>query len=431
MDNFDKNINEEITSLEPKTPNFIILESVEDITEGNAQKGTTPAKPRRGGYFGSKLAVAAVFAILGGFSIGAGIGFGYFTLNSFNTIEQQTMQSPQEMLLATTIQPLSSSMVSAVERVKPSVVSIETITTRHTGGRAFTSPFFNEREVPASGTGIVFYEDNTNIYIVTNEHVISNANSINIYFGRNRNNGVEAFVKGRDIRSDLAVLYVPRASLQSAGINNVVIAEFGNSSDMQIGEFVMAIGNALGQGITTTMGVVSATEIEIEIDGRNLRAMQTDAAINPGNSGGPLINSAGQVIGINTVKISRPHVYGMGYSITSNVAMPIIDGIMNQTARPTLGIVGFSASSLEEYYRYGLGLANDLGVFIDRVQPNSGAYRAGLQTYDVITHFNGTLVRDMDMLRDLIFEMSIGDSVAIGIMRDSESITLNVELTQF
>ncbi|MCL1994822.1 MAG: trypsin-like peptidase domain-containing protein [Defluviitaleaceae bacterium] len=432
-----QNYNNENTSLQLKTPNFIIVEEAEAIKHEDTQPSPPPYinfKRKRGKSFGTKISMVMAFVLLGSFGMGLGIGTGYSVINRLNPTAEPVSHFPQEMLLAATAPyNIGSSMVSAVDRVLPSVVSIETTTIRQTGGPGFSSQFFIEREVPASGTGIIFYLDDTNIYIVTNEHVISEADSINIYFGRSRNNGVEAFVKGRYVPSDLAVLYIPRDSLSSAQINNIVVAEFGNSSEMRIGEFVMAIGNALGQGISTTIGVVSATDIEIQIDNRSIRAMQTDAAINPGNSGGPLINSAGQVIGINTVKISRPNVYGMGYSILSNIAIPIIDSIMNETARPILGITGNDLYNLSEYARNNITLEYEIddGVFVIRVQRNSGAERGGLQPYDVITHFNGRVVINMNMLRDFLSEQSLGDRITLGIVRNGETMTLDVELRQF
>ena len=426
--------NNENTSLQLKPQNFIIIEKIEDTEPsdiGSSEHLHTFRKPKRKMSFGKKVALGATFALISGFGIGSGIGVGYSVASNMNQTAVPTVAHPStEVLLAAASGNISTSMVDAVERALPSVVSIETAALRQ-GARGFSSPFFSEREIPASGTGIVFYQDNTNIYIVTNEHVISDATTISVYFGRGRGIGVEAFVKGRNVPSDLAVLYIPRSSLVGAGVGDIVVAEFGDSSEMRVGEFVMAIGNALGQGISTTIGVVSALDIEIQIDNRSIRALQTDAAINPGNSGGPLINYRGQVIGINTVKISRPYVYGMGYSITSNVAMPIIDGIMNETATPTLGIIGNSASNLDEYYIELFGLENDLGVFVYQVQPNSGAELGGLEPNDIITHFNGNVVQDMDMLREFIFGQSIGDTVDIGIIRDGDPMTINVELRQF
>ena len=443
------------------TPNFIICQQQTSLVEVNNQVSPInfinsnvnidnidlekhdsfdqqqTAKPR---FTFMRVASIVAMIVLGGLSIGAGFGGGYAFINGIIASNNQSIESfltqgdqaQGEQLLATQVatSPEPMSMVAAVERVRPTVVSINTVvpvTSRQSG--FFFSPFFDlpDEERPSSGTGIIFYEDDTNIYILTNEHVISDATSIEISFGQNRN--AIATVKGRDVGSDLAVLYVSWESLLDIGITQVVTAEFGDSNAMQVGEFVMAIGNALGQGIITTQGVLSAQNIELMIDGRVLSVIQTDAAINPGNSGGPLINSRGQVVGINTVKISRPAVYGMGFAVTSNVAIPIIDGIMHETARPVLGILGSDVTEASQRYRYIPGV--DQGVYINSVQRNSAAYIAGLEVSDVITHFDYNVVRDMTGLRQFISEQSLGDSIVLIIVRNGEPMELHVTFVQF
>lgn len=437
------NINDnDILSDKDHTPNFIIFEDKDDLPlEENKNflypiqyaKEREPKNNKKSlNNFKLKFAVTSFFILIGSLGVGVGIGTSYSLINNFISNEipatiQHVYLPATENIVLSTLQPLS--MVDAVETVKPAVVSIETRSIQPVGG-LFASPIF-DIDRPASGTGIIFYEDETNIYIVTNEHVIGRADLIEVSFGRNRNDSVEATVVGTDFLSDIAVIAIPKADLEEIGITSVTTAEFGNSSDMHIGEFVMAIGNALGQGITTTMGVVSATDIQIPIDGRLLTVLQTDAAINPGNSGGPLINSSGQVIGINTVKLARPNVYGMGYSITSNIAMPIIDGIMNDTPRPMLGIMGQSLSDVNSQFRLHNEIDFTEGVIIGDVQINSGAYRAGLRQADIITHFDGEQVIDMNNLRDLISQRQVGDNVSITVIRDNTELTLNVQLVVF
>jgi len=372
----------------------------------------------------------AFLVLVGGFGIGAGLGAGYLAVailtgdhpgDSISLVDNNSMEN---MVFAPD-GPLT--MVDAVERVKPAVVSINT--TNVQTYRFFSSPTF-EREMPGSGTGIVFHQDDERVFIVTNEHVIDNATQFTVTFGRQR--PVEAHPLGRDRRSDLAVIYVNKTDLARIGITDITVAEFGDSDQMQIGEFVVAIGNALGQGITTTMGIVSAQNIQISLDNRVLSVMQTDAAINPGNSGGPLINSAGQVIGINTVKLAREHVYGMGYSITSNVALPIMDTLMNQTGQPLLGIRGQDISGLSEETKYHLGVGNlDHGIIIAIVSRNSGAYRAGLVAYDIITTFDGQNVINMDHLRELIALRQIGDTIELLVIREGEEIRVDTTFVSF
>lgn len=378
----------------------------------------------------NKLAITAcIVTIFGGLSIGIGIGISLpitqMLLSSRSSHNQFIHNMDHsDMVFSSTIRPLS--MVDAVNKVKPSVVSINT-TSSLFGSRGIGSlPSQFDFNLPSSGTGIIFDKDDEKVYIVTNEHVIGNASNINISI--NRSEEVPASVLGTDIQSDLAVIYVLKSDLKEVGINEVVVAEFGYSSEMQVGEVVIAIGNALGQGNTTTMGIVSALNIQIPIDGRLLTVLQTDAAINPGNSGGPLINLKGEVIGINTVKLAKDNVYGMGYSITSDVAIPIMKDLRNQTPRPYLGIRGHDVTdNIASMFNL-----EPKGVFVHSVYIGSGAYNAGLRSTDIITHFNNRYVLDMSTLSSLIREQEVGDKVELRIIRDGNTtLTLNVLLTTF
>ena len=365
--------------------------------------------------------LTCIVTILGGLSIGAGLGVSLSVtqnlMNSRTGIASNIYDMPQQdLMLSSSMQPLS--MVDAVNRVKPSVVSIRTTSSMFESNRGFRSQVIDpfDLQVPSSGTGIIFDESDERVYIVTNEHVIENANSITISLGRSQE--VPARLLGRDVQSDLAVIYVLKADLQEIGIYDVTLATFGDSSQMQVGEVVIAIGNALGQGNTTTMGIVSAKNIQIPIDGRLLTVLQTDAAINPGNSGGPLINAKGEVIGINTVKLAKDNVQGMGYSITSNIAMPIMTDLRNQTPRPYLGIRGHDVTE-------SIAAMFDLeptGVFVHSVYQRSGAYVAGLIATDIITHFNGQPVSNMAELSGLIQSHEVGDHVEIQIIRDGREV---------
>lgn len=393
----------------------------------------THQRSRRKANPGVRAASWVMALMLGGLSLGAGLGGGYAVVNNVIVGRHQAPAlSGAEVLLAAQLNaaPEAMSMVAAVNRVRPSVVSINIVSPGNLEqGSRFFSPFFEipDTDRPSSGTGIIFYENEDHVYILTNEHVIERATSIEIMFGQNHQ--VEATVKGRDMGSDLAVLYVPWASLYEIGIHHVATAEFGDSDAVQVGEFVMAIGNALGQGISTTQGVLSAHNIELEVEGRNLRVIQTDAAINPGNSGGPLINSRGQVVGINTVKISRPSVYGMGFAVTSNVAIPIIDAIMNETARPSLGIRGGDVVNLNEETAERLGATH--GVFISEIVPNSAAYLSELEPHDIIMFFDGEPLDNMDELRGFIYDSNIGDTVILRVLREGSLVDVSVTFRQF
>lgn len=404
------------------TVNFIICEEEEKfypaIYEPPEKKDKSPKI--------LKWAFFVFLFIIGGFSLGFGIGAGYSFVN--NTMVTEIPQPAERITVPVgesfpLVNLHAFSPAETVEIIKPAVVVIETTTVR-------TGFAFFQREFPAAGTGIVFREDNERVYIVTNEHVISGASEVNITFHQGR--PVTAYILGRSHESDLAVLYVLKSDLERAGVKEIVFAEFGDSSQMQTGDFVLAIGNALGQGITTTMGVVSALDIVIPLEGRRLNVLQTDAAINPGNSGGPLVNSNGQVIGINTVKMDRANVYGIGYSITSNAALPVIERILNREGRPLLGILGNDVTSLSENFRQWLEIGDiDYGIIVRTVHIHSGAYRGGLQVNDVILYFDNNRVDDMNTLINFIGQQSFGDQVELIILRNGEELVLNITFVSF
>jgi len=439
-----KNTTEEVEGKTAENITGKTEESISDVAEYTVVEGSTALSPyiihyedsskemhtkKRKGLKNIAL-MTCVVSILGGLSIGVGLGISMPIAQSVidsragNTNNSLYSMTQQDLIFSSSMQPLS--MVDAVNTVKPSVVSISTTSSMFGGNRSsrFVEPF--DLQIPSSGTGIIFDESDDRVYIVTNEHVIENANSISIAIGRSEE--VPAKLLGRDVQSDLAVIYVLKSDLEEIGIKEVTLAKFGDSAEMQVGEVVIAIGNALGQGNTTTMGIVSAKNIQIPIDGRLLTVLQTDAAINPGNSGGPLINSRGEVIGINTVKLAKDNVQGMGYSITSNIAIPIMEELRNQTPRPYLGIRGHNVTP-------EIAALFDLepeGVFVHSVYEGSGAYAADLRPTDIITHFNGQLVPNMPRLSELIQEQEVGDEVSLTIIRDGlETIELTTTLTGF
>jgi serine protease Do len=251
---------------------------------------------------------------------------------------------------------------------------------------------------------------------------------------------------GRDDEADLAVIAVSRADAMQQGVTGVRIARFGDSSLMQVGEAVVAIGNSMGEGNTVTNGIVSAIDREIFVADRHLpEVLQTNAAINQGNSGGPLVNLYGEVIGINTAKFSERLAEGMGYAIPSNVAMPILERIMHEHddvaggQRPMIGI-GFGelnesiVYSLRQTYIF-MGadeddiIIPDQGLLITRVFPNSPAYRAGLVHHDIITAVNGITMTDEHQIIDIFSALQVGDTVTLHIIRRGvEALTVEVVL---
>lgn len=267
----------------------------------------------------------------------------------------------------------------------------------------------------SSGSGIVITEDG---YIATNNHVIEGASKITVTTLAGQS--FEAKLIGSDARTDLAVLKVEPE-------DKLIFAELGDSSELRVGELAVAIGNPLRQELagTLTVGVISAINRTMVIDGKQMTMLQTDAAINPGNSGGALLNSRGQVIGINTAKSYGEEIEGLGFAIPINEAKPIINSLIKDgyvTGRPLIGIVGINVT--EE-----IAKANDLviGVYVREVSGFSAAERAGVKAGDVITSFDGKKVETIDELNKLRDEHKAGETVRLELYRNGA--TIKTELT--
>ncbi len=302
--------------------------------------------------------------------------------------------------------PTISEVVAAV---KPSVVAINVQVT--------TFDFFNRPvQEQGAGSGWIIRSDG---YIVTNAHVVEGAD--NIVVTTNNGNKYPAQNVYSDTFTDLAVIKINTTNLQELAT--------GNSSAMNVGDWVVAIGNALGQGISATTGIVSAKDVSLmESTGENLNNLiQTDTAINPGNSGGPLVNLAGEVIGITSIKISQVGVEGMGYAISINQALPVINTLITdgKVIRPWLGITTFTVDAMVAAY-YNLSV--DSGVLITDVAIGSPADRAGLQPGDVITQVNGIPQTNSGELLTYINTLQVGTNITVTYQRGSNSNTTTITL---
>jgi serine protease Do len=309
----------------------------------------------------------------------------------------------------------SKNTVSIIKEVKPSIACITTVTEG--------TDFFNQTyQSQDSGSGIVFSTDSEYAYIVTNSTVISGASKVSVSL--NECDLVSASLVGKDSTADLAVISVKLSDLAKAGVNNVQTAQFGDSTTLSMGETVIAIGNALGQGNTATKGIISATSRDITYGSTTLNVLQTDAAINPGNDGGALVNSSGQVIGINTTKVSSTQVEGIGYAIPSSVAMPIIEQIMNSTDSPALGVMVTTVTS-ETAAQYNLPQA---GVLVRQVVSGGSAATAGIQEGDIITSYNEQPTFTAEELTKLVKQSKVGDTVTIKLYRNGTAKTVSVKM---
>ncbi|MCL2564582.1 MAG: trypsin-like peptidase domain-containing protein [Defluviitaleaceae bacterium] len=336
------------------------------------------------------------------------------------------------------VDPLTGVMSFAdlIESIKPSVVNLTSYKPAPVASNFFNipgAPSFPGTDgsglVPQGGTGIIFDRDDERLFIVTSNHVIDGAERVGVSI-QGAGDVSAAFV-GRDFDADLAVLSVLVRDVQALGINDFTIAAFADSQSMRVGDFVIAVGNALGRGTSATFGFVSVVDKELEYGNRTFTVIQTDAAINPGNSGGPLLNLRGEVIGINMMKFVEASVEGTGYALTSNVAMPIIEQIRNQQPRPILGVRG---ATITENVARAFSLPA-MGVVVDSVIPDTGAYNAGIMQHDIITSFDGQPVLNFDILAEEVRSRSVGDTVEIILIRrvrdEMTTITLQVTLLEY
>ena len=273
----------------------------------------------------------------------------------------------------------------------------------------------------SSGTGVIFSSQG---YIVTNHHVIENAREITVLLTDER--VLEAKVIGADSASDLAVLYVEG--------ENLTAAEFGDSTQLRVGDSVAAIGDPLGSELrgTLTNGIVSAINRDVSVGGRTMTLIQTNAAINSGNSGGPLINCYGQVIGINTLKISdnasSAGVEGLGFAIPSATVKEIVDQLIDQgyvSGRPSLGITGESVSNFyQHYYRMPAGL------YITEIAPDSDAAAKGIVTGDILLAVGETRISSEEDLHNALYNLKPGDSVTVIIYRYGVQYQVDLTLSE-
>ena len=311
--------------------------------------------------------------------------------------------------------------VSVAQKVLPSIVGINI--------EYQVSSIFSSRPstATASGSGIILSEDG---YILTNNHVVNSSSSssfyqmseatkitVNLY---NDKTEYEAKIVGTDPQTDLAVIKIDK--------NGLTPAELGNSNSLQIGEFVMALGNPLGLEFSVSCGVVSAVNREItDTDGKKYTLIQTDAAINSGNSGGALVNSRGQVVGLNTLKMSGSGIEGMGFSIPISSTISIYEDLIkyNKVKRPYIGIETIDLDEKTANY-YSL----PVGIYIKRVIDFSPAQKADLRNGDVILKINNISVSSTDELNNEKNKYTIGDKISLTISRNGEEITKEVSLEE-
>ena len=361
-----------------------------------------------------------------------------FDMAPASSAQTQTFEAPP-MNSAPLNGPIDAGTFREIARTQAStVVNIRTESTRAAGRGDFFGGddqfrrFFGlpdpgeepeEETVPGMGTGFVI---DASGLILTNNHVVAEATKIEIhFFGDDEDTAYEARVLGRDPLTDSALLELtehPEGALS--------VAKFGDSEQMEPGDWVMAIGNPFGYGHTVTVGVISAVARDYRaVPGRSLDVLQTDAAINPGNSGGPLLNIRGEVIGINTAIVSdRPANAGIGFAIPSNVVRELISELRG--GRVTRGRIGVQIYDVEEEDRETLGLTSESGAVVSAVAEDGPAAAAGMLPGDVIVAFNGEPLDNTRDLQSRVVATRPGTTVPVDVVRNGETVTLDVTVEQ-
>lgn len=414
----------------------------------DTKKKKKKSEPKKGGGFFRKLMVSlslglcfGLFAGFGFYAVQRGTGQLETNLQTLTDSQGEGRQETGEKETIRTIRPADTPDTAAtkiiqvdaseiVRQVMPAMVSI---VNNYTVVSSYWGRPYSEQEA-ASGSGIIVAENDESLLIVTNNHVVEGTDSLTVTFVDGTE--AEAVIKGLDSDMDLAVIAVPLDSLSQDTKNAIAIATLGDSDELEMGEPVIAVGNALGYGQSVTGGMVSALARELTFDdGSKGTFIQTDAAINPGNSGGALLNLKGEVIGINSSKIGGTYVEGMGYAIPITAASPIIADLMERETRTVKvddserGYMGIELQSVTD----DVALMFDMpkGAFVYSVEDGLAADQAGLQRGDVIVKFDGQKISDKDDLLDTIQYYKAGETVVVTVERleDSEYVSHDLEVT--
>ncbi|MDY4970628.1 MAG: trypsin-like peptidase domain-containing protein [Lachnospiraceae bacterium] len=429
-----------------------------NFDSGKKPEGKKPKK--KGGLIRKAAAIALSAVLFGGVAGSAMVGVQYAAQKAGIVVDSETQGA--SIKIAETSSGTSSASGSSssgstalgdvsdiVDKVLPSVVAITNSQIyenyRNGGwsswfgygygyGSGSGSDSSEQQEIEAgSGSGIIIGQNDTELLIVTNYHVIEDADSLTITFIDDST--AKASVKGTDSDNDLAVVAVTLSDLEADTKNAIAIATMDTSDDCKVGQGVIAIGNALGYGQSITVGYISALNREVQTsEGTTKNLLQTDAAINPGNSGGALVNSRGEIIGINSAKYSDTDVEGMGFAIPISAVYDIIDDLMNQTTKVEVnesqrGYLGIECKTVNSAYAEAYNMPE--GVYVYSILEGGAASKSDLQARDIITKLNGTKVTTQDDLTQELKYYSVGDTVTLTVSRanGAEYETMEIEVT--
>ena len=280
-----------------------------------------------------------------------------------------------------------------------------------------------QQQSTGSGSGVIIGKNDTELLIATNNHVVSGAESLTVCFNDDKDAVFDAKIKGTDSDNDLAVIAIKLSDISDDVLNSISIATLGDSTQMQVGDQVVAIGNALGFGQSVTSGVISALDREVTIDDTTATLMQTDAAINPGNSGGALFNMKGEVIGINSAKYASDEVEGMGFAIPMAKAQGIIENLMNQETRDKLtsdyGFLNITGQDVSSDVAEMYGIPE--GVYVSGTTDGGAAANAGIQKGDIITKLGNTTITSISQLKEELQYYKAGETVEITLQRNTDN----------
>ena len=439
----------------------------------NAYQFTAPEskKPNRSGKklngqgrkFGTVVATAVVFGLVAS-AVFQGTNYVGSKLNpqgkksvqvqSTQTISQNKSSDSEESVSGST--EGTSSVSQVAKNAMPSIVSIVGVSVQEIPQIYQYFGYGQQQETQSSGSGIIVGQNDTELLIATNNHVVSGTNSLTVCFtnqdgsavtangdvektsaegesGSTNQDGqdsslddvqsgaVSAQIKGTDADNDLAVISVKLEDIPEDVLSEIKVATIGDSDSLQMGEQVVAIGNALGYGKSVTSGYVSALNRQVSSDDTDGTFIQTDAAINPGNSGGALLNMKGELIGINSAKIASDEVEGMGFAIPISKAEPILDEMMNQETRYKVededkaAYIGITCENVTSDVNQMYGIPQ--GVYVDTVVEGGPAEKAGIKKGDVITKIDGTAIDAYKDLVDRLEYYEAGETVELEVYR--------------
>ena len=372
------------------------------------------------------VASAAVFGLVaGGVMVGVNTVANSYIASNVETKDnivignQTDIKSDSESTAAPATNLSNMDVSTIVDKAMPSVVAI------YGKAEITQNSFFGTQsyEAQSSGSGIIVGKTDTELLVVTNNHVIADTDSLEVEF--NDGTKAAASVKGGDSDNDVAVVAIKLSDLSEDTLSKISIANIGDSNDIKVGQGVVAIGNALGYGQSVTVGYISALNREVKTEGgtsRNL--LQTDAAINPGNSGGALLNMKGEVIGINSAKYSDTDVEGMGYAIPISAVKDLIAELSSKETRTVVaaenqGYLGIQGKDIDEEMAKAYDMPQ--GIYVYKVVEGGAAASSDLKAKDIITKFDGQSVRSMESLKNMLTYYESGKTVDLTVQRLDES----------